>query len=446
MVLMFPFLNWELISLDGSRDNGGYNGRIKIRENIEDVVDGALVVIFADDTYGGTKQSIGGNQQGRESIFFVGYILDGSISYNYNESSAEFSVGSPTEIMKLAQGFVVSVDSSTNPTAQDAVDNDYPSAWSLLLNMDCKRAIYHYLHWHSTVLRTTDFKFRGWDQYIEHFDADRESLYDAINNLMKGTLYGDLVSDRQGRIYAEVGAAATDSAASYFANTMNMNKQDWIGSPVIEESYNYRLGYLEMGGIRFDPTTPADPAAKPYSGSFNAYLSCAPGTSPAYRGNVQKIEGLALYSQAYLNDMSGNVFAYLNSKYAHVEFEMSGNYRNMDIAPQEIVNVSLAPEDNPKRITWNDKPFHPTGMSWTYDPQKGTLLPVLTLHEVTQGYDGTTIIIPDIPPTTDPGGGGFDVPPVTFPPFTIPQFGFLAVYHNGIFVALVTGLNFVDSA
>ncbi len=122
---------------------------------------------------------------------------------------------------------------------------------------------------------------------------------------------------------------------------------------------------------------------------------------------------------------------------------MSGDYRNLDIAPNEIINVTLDAEDTPKRLVWSRKAFHPTGMSWTYNPQKGTLLPTLTLHEVTQGYSGGTITIPPIPPVTDPGGGGFDIPPFVIPPFTFT--GWLYVYHNGILVAIVSGLNFVDS-
>lgn len=433
-----PILNWELLSLDGARDSGGYQGRIRIRENIEDVVDGALVVIFADDTYGTTKQSIGGNSMNRQTIFFVGYILDGSISYNYEDSNVEFNIGSPTEVMKLSEGFVVSVKSSPDPEAQDIVDDDFPSAWALLKDMDCKRALYHYLKWHSTVFYTNDFEFDGTDQYIEYFDADRESLFDAINNLMRGTLYGDVVCDRQGKIYAEVSVAATDSAATSFPTAINIFNQDWVGSPFVEETFNRRLGYLEMGGIQFSLAPSGT-----YDGTSAAYLSCAPGSAPAYRGNVQKIEGLALTSQIQLNTQCGNVYAYLNSKYAHMEFELSGNYRNIDIAPQEIVNVSLIATDTPKRITWSNKAFHVIGMSWVYNPQAGTLLPTLTLHEVTQGYSGDTIVIPPIPPVKDPKDGNWDIPPLVIPPFTFT--GWLYVYHNGILVAVVSGLNFVDS-
>ena len=433
-----PILNWELLSLDGSRDAGGYQGRIKIRENIEDVVDGALIVIFADDKYGGTSQSIGGNANNRQTIFFVGYILDGSISYNYEDSSVEFDVGSPVEVMKLSEGFVVSVKSSSDPAGQDLVDDNFPSAWALLLRMQCRGAIYHYLKWHSTVLYTNDFKFSGGDQFIEYFDADRESLYDAINNLMRSTLYGEVVCDRQGRIYTEVSVAATDSATTSFTSVMDISKQDWIGNPTIEESFNYKLGYLEMGAIGYTPAPTGT-----FEGSSAPYLSCAPGTAPAYRGNVQRIQGLAISSQDQLNTLNGNVFVYLNSKYAHMEFELSGNYRNLDIAPNEIINVTLDEIDTPKRLVWNKKAFHPIGMSWTYDSKKGILLPTLTLHEVTQGYSGGTITIPPIPPVTDPDGGDWDIPPIVLPPFTFT--GWLYVYHNGILVAIVSGLNFVDS-
>lgn len=428
-----PILNWELISMEGSREQGGYRARIKIRENVEDVVDGSLVVIFADDKYGGTDQSIGGNAVNRQKIVLVGYILDGSISYNYNDSSAEFSIGSPTEIMKLTEGFGVALDSSSDPSAQGTSDNNYPSPWVLMLDMNCRRAIYHYLRWHSTVLFTNDFQFLGTDKNIQNFDADRESVYDAVSNLMAGTLQGNVVCDRQGKIWAEVSVAATHNATGTFVNTFDILKQDWINSPSIEEEYNDVVSYLEMGGISFETAT----------GTWAAYLACAPGATPAYRGRVQKMEGMALLSQSDLNTICGDVFAYLNSRYAHVGIDLSGNYRNLDIAPQEIVSLSVDAADTPKRIVWNKKPFHITEMSWQYDPRRGIFLPTISLHEITHGFAATTITIPPVPPTTDPGGGGYDIPPIKIPPISFT--GFLYVYHNGVFVALVSGLNFVDS-
>ena len=435
-----PILNWELLSLDGSRDMGGYQARIKIRENIEDVVEGALIILFSDDWYGDTKQSIGGNATGREHIFFVGYILDGSISYDYSDSSVDFTVGSPSEVMKITEGYGVALNSSSDPEAQDAVDDDIPSTWALMLNMDCKRAIYHYLKWHSTTLFVCDFEFRGTDKYIEFFDADRESVYDAINNFMLGTLYGNLVSDRQGKLWAETSVATMDSAdiASSISDVMNINKQDWIGAPTIEQTPNQQVGYVEFGGASWTDITGS------YEGTYGVYLCCAPGSWPSYRGSVRNIQGLAVDDQDDLNALAGNVWAYMNSKYAHVSLDLSGNYRNIDIAPQEIIELNLAQTDTPMGIVWEDKNFHPTEMSWVYNPQRGALLPRLILHEITEGFPASTITIPAVPPVTDPGGVGYNVPPIVIPPITFT--GWLYVYHNGVLVAVVSGLNFVDSA
>lgn len=434
-----PILNWSLSSLDGNRESGGWSARISVREDVSDISDGALVVIFADDRYGTTTQSIGGNAQNRQRIVFAGYIVDGSINYNYQTSSIDFDVGSPTEIMKLAEGFSVACNSSVDPSGQDASDDDIPSAWVLVKDMDCRRAIYHYLRWHSTVLLTTDFQFLGTDRAIEYFDADRESIFSAIDKLMRGTLYGNACCDRQGKIWAEVSIAATDGAISgSFPNTMLLDRQDWMGNPVIDEVLNNEVSYIEMGGIYFNSLGGG------YSGTSTPYLCCAPGEAPAYRGKVERIQGLALSSQTQLNKLAGNVFAYRNSKYPQVDFALVGNYRHIDIAPQETIRVSLSPSDTPRGITWSAKLFHPITMGWKYNPRDGTFLPNITLHEVTQGYDAQTMAIPPVPPTQDPGGGGWEIPPIYIPPITIPGGGLINIFHNGVWVCSVSGINFLD--
>lgn len=432
-----PTLDWNLISLNGDRETGGWSARLSVRENISDVVDGALVIIFADDMYGGIKQSIGGNSQGRQSVVFVGYVIDGSINYNYQTSTVEFSVGSPVEVLKLAESFSVACNSSVDPSGQASSDDDIPSAWVLIKDMDCRRAIYHYLRWHSTFLFTNDFQFLGTDLQIEYFDADRESIYSAIDKLMRGTLYGNICSDRQGKVWAEVSLAATDGAISgSFPNTMLLDRQDWMGTPVIDEVLSNEVSCIEMGGIYFNPLLT--------SGTSTPYLCSAPGNAPSYRGKVERIQGLALSSQTQLNKLAGNVFAYKNANYPQIDFNLVGNYRVFDLAPQETLRVNLVSTDTPRGITWTAKLFHPVSMTLDYSGKNGILLTSITLHEVTQGYDALTMAIPLVPPTTDPGGGGWQIPPIYIPPITIPGGGWLNIFHNGVFVCAVTGINFLD--
>jgi hypothetical protein len=411
-----PIVEWELIDMSGNRDAGGYTASIRVRgtayENV--VRDGALVIIHAEDWYTrDTKQSIGGNALNRSSIFFSGYIMNGTIQYNYQDGYVEFEVASPTEVMKSMEGFAIDVTSSTDPAGQSASDPNYPSGWVLLLDMDGRRAIYHYLRWHSTVLYCTDFdvNYFGTDIAIEHFTSDRTSIYDAINTLMQSTYIGEIVADRQGRIFAEVTVQGTNNASGSFAISMEIEKRHWIETPMIEERQIQEMSFLEMGGILYNG---------PSAGTFSAFLSCAPGNEPALRGKIEQAQGLALSSQSQLNTLVGNVFAYKNSRYPNIDFRLAGNYRNLDIAPQELVSISVAQSDTPRGIVFDRKPFAIRNMSWMFDHTNELILPSIGVAEVTQGFAGDTIVIPDVPPTEGDAGGGFYIPPIIVPPLPMP--------------------------
>jgi hypothetical protein len=393
-----PILSWGMTDLGGSRDEGGYSARLWVKEDVEDVVDGALVIIFADDWYGTTKQSIGGNSNQREHILFVGYILDGSIEYDYQTSTAHFEVGSPTQIMKIGEAFSVSVEDSTNPVSDAAAKGGDP--WFYLKGLSVKTALYHYYRWHSTVLSLMDIRYVGDDFNIQYFDADRSSLYDAGDSLLKSAVHGKMVSDRQGAMYFEIDKGAINNAESSLTNNMFIDNHDWMGTPDIVERRTSEVSYLEMGGVAYYGT-----------GTYSALLSSAPGETPAYRGKNLKMSGLALSSQGQLNTLVGNVWESMNAKYPEVSLDLVGNFRNLDIAPQEIVTFTLQSDDTFRGLSWEQKAFSPTIMRWNYDAEKNVLLPSVTLSEITQGNDGQTIAIPVAPPDE-----GFDQPPLPLPP------------------------------
>ena len=396
-----PILNWGLESLAGSRDEGGYSGRVWIKEDVSNVIDGALVVIFSDDWYGDTLQSIGGNSKNREHIFFAGYIVDGSIDYDYQTSTVFFDVGSPSEIMKICEAFSVSVEDSGDPTASALAKGGDP--WFYLVGLSTKTALYHYYTFHSTVQTLMDIRYVNTEFDIQHFDADRTSLYDASNTFMKTTLHGKACCDRQGALYFEIEAGAIDDAANTLNTNMFIDSHDWMGNPNITEGGD-DVSYLEMGGVAYYGISAG-------SGTYTPLLSAGPGLAPAYRGRNMKTSGLALTSQGQLNTLVGNIWENMNSAYPDVSLDLVGNFRNIDIAPQEVVKLTLNVADTFRGISWNQKAFTPTSMTWNYDAQNNLLLPSVSLAEVTQGNAGQTIAIPLEPPDA-----GFKQPPIQLPP------------------------------
>jgi hypothetical protein len=390
-------LRYEITGFDGSRGEGGYTASIKMYNPVGDIYEGALVVLFADDIYGSTATSLGGNAPNASSIVLVGYILKDSIRWNYADSYVDFDIGSITEVMKKTISFSISVESKANP-----------QYWYELKDLDVRRSIYHFLRWHSTALSVADVQFLGQDYPIQYFDADRESVFDAIDNLMRGTLIGEVVSDRQGKVWCEVSAESTPNATGTFVQSMYLNRRDWMNQPILEERVQDDISFIELGGIAYSgPTT----------GTFAALIACAPGSAPSFRGTLDRRQGLALESQSQLNTLVGNVFANKNTRYRSIDMELVGNYRNLDIAPQETVQIDILPEDTVRGISLVQL-YIPSAMSWQYDAAGLFLYPRTTFSVVKGGIVGETITIPA---TVEEGGfnTGFKISNLNIPPLPL---------------------------
>lgn len=389
-----PILNWELSDLAGDRESGGYTATIRIFQNVPQTTirDGALVVIFADDWYNYEKVSIGGNQPTREKIVFSGYILNGSIRYNYQYSAIEFEVGSPTIVMQQSECFSVSItDCAGDPqTYYNSHQDEFPSPWTLVEDLGVQRGIYHYLRWHSTVLKCCDVIYYTDDRAIYAQDFDRASLYDAVNTLISGALLGRCVSDRQGTIWFEREIYTTpDSYAT--GTSYYLTKRDWMDEPVIEERQTDDISYIEIGGVAYTQSiTDSTPL-----------LAAFPGTAPGYRGGVERIQGLALLDQNELNTLGGYLYRYRNVRYPDISVKLSGNYRNADIAPQEKWHMLVTSTDTVRGVGLDIETFI-KGTTFAYDPESEVLLTSVSLAELSTALTGDTLVIPPTPPPPSP--------------------------------------------
>lgn len=392
-----PIRKWELGNLSGSRGEGGYTASIRvIDEVLSDIGGGDVVVIWTNDWYGGTNSSLGGNSKNNSKIFFVGHIVDASIRYNYRETSTEFQVASISDIMKKVEAFAISVESKASPTK-----------WLELQNMNGKRALYHYLKWHSTLLMFNDFQFNGTDPPIQFFDSERESVFAAVDNYMRGTLVGSLCADRQNKLWAEVGAWVTDNPTGSFLPIQTITKRDWLGTPEIQEQLLSPLSYLEMGGVDYSGDS---------SGTFSAYIAASPGETPNVRGSTERIQGLALDSLTHLRQIVGNLFANKTAKFPSISMDMAGNYNHLDIAPQETLDINIAADETNTGEAIL-APYLVDSVSWSFNPLSKVKFPSIGLISLVNGRVGQSIPIPEVPEGGGYGGvgGGLNFPGA-FPP------------------------------
>lgn len=386
-----PIAKWEIEAVSGGRDEGGYTTSIRVIEEDISINEGDVVVLFSENWYGSQKVNLGGNSA-NPSIFFSGHILNNTIRFDYKKKITEFEVGSITSLMRIMEGFSVSVESKVSPTT-----------WYELLDMDGRRALYHYLRWHSTVLYLADFQFLGTDQKIQYFDSDRTSIFDAVDNYMRGTLEGKVCSDIQGKIWAEVGAWVTPNPTGSFPTIMDITKRSWLGEPSITERMSQPTSFIERGGVAYSGVN---------TGTFSALLSNAPGSVPGFRGNEDKSQGMALASQAQLNELTGNLYANKNAQFPSISMNHAGNYRNLDIAPQNAVNIDIGLDDTNRNIEIH-APYIIDKLIWNYSPRNKILLPEATYHSLVNGFDGETLTIPDVQEISN--GGGFNIPSFKIP-------------------------------
>lgn len=428
-----PIQKWQLTSMNGSRDEGGYQASFKVYEIIP-IQEHAVVVLFGENYYGATKVNIGGNFPNASDIFFVGYVDKDSIHYDYEHSEVTFDATSLTDAMKKSTGFSVSVQSVASP-----------SKWYELLDMDSRRALYHYLRWHTTALRIADFEYTGNDYKVQYFDSDRESMYDAITNYMQNALLGKTVSDRQGKVWMEIDAMAYSNPTGTFIPVMNITRNDWMNTPVIEEQLTNAVSYLEYGGVQFSGVT---------SGTFTPLIAAAPGSAPGFYGTLENHQGLVLGGQTHLNQILGNVYANKNSQFPNLGLDMSLNASNLDIAPQEAVEVHIAQTDTVRNVTI-DGLYIPESMSWKYNPEGLSLLPTMDFRELVNGEPAETVTIPSV---NDVGNGfvfdpfSLDFPPlpISFPPTGVTVQGDgapakIIMHLSGAGKGLVYTLNGYDS-
>ncbi len=393
-----PYLKWGIEGLDGSRDDGGYTTSIWIREEAgySRVQDGSLVVVFSDDWQGSNEGAIGGNAEKRESILFVGYIAEGSIEMDPISNKMTFEVASVTGAMKELSNYSTTLESEENAVT-----------WYQMRRMTVDRAVIHLLRWQSTVLAVADFAQTEDDKQVQYADFDRGNLFDSANSFLESTLGAQMVSDRQGKIWCEIdlNLKPTGTSRDSYITAIDIERRDWRDAISFGLGLDHNMAYMEYGGIAY---------SGPGTGTFDAFIGGAPGDAQRYRGGIERGSGLVISGQDQLNVFVGNMLAKANAEFGDLEIPLAGDYRFIDIAPQERISFTLAASENWRGLTWDQMKFIPASVSFGYNPGAQSLLTDIEARQETWATEAAdTIIIPDEPPYNYPGLPEWEI---KFPP------------------------------
>lgn len=387
---------WGLNSLEGNRSSGSWQAQIWVRHDVSDVVDGAMIILHTTDFYGTTKQSIGGNAQGRNSTLFAGYIYGESIVYDATDNIVTFTV------------FGLGAYINTLETMSARLENKATATtWNEMTSLTIDRALFSYIRWQTNIMEVADVTYSNNTSPVQFIDFARGPILASLKNLVASAIKGLVSSDRQGALYIEEDVQTIDVVSRNIPTTMELSRQFWMNEPEIQHRKRRVQSFLELGGIFYSGAT----------GTFAAMLSGAPGITPSYFGSASRESGLIIGStgQTWLNNFTGNVYALHNNFFPEVSFEMAGNLRVFDIAPQEFTQVTLSAEDTFSEVVWAPKRLIPLRVGYTYNPETFSLLPVVTYEAESDGPPGQTILIPKSPPWDPP-----ELPQIPVQPIPVP--------------------------
>jgi len=328
---------------------------------------------------------MGGNAYDRSSILFAGYIDGESIRFNSYTSRLEFRVSSITVISDLKNTFSATLESKTGP-----------SYWYEMLNLTLDKGVVHFLRWQTTLLSIADFAPTNYTVPVQYIDFSRGSIFGEVRGLLDSARKANFVADRQGKMWSEldVNFVATGSRTQLaYPDILDLTREDWMGEFSVDREYLERTSYIEVGGIAY---------SGPGTGTWDPYIGGAPGDAPSYAGGVQRRTGLILTGQLDANEFAGLELANLNAQYPLITFSLIGDYRFVDIAPQEFIRCTITASDTFRDILWDKKRLLTRQMSLSYDGKTEQLEYDLTMSPETSGPPGETVTIPVDPPYDTP--------------------------------------------
>jgi|CXWL01.1.fsa_nt_gi hypothetical protein len=382
----------EVRSPNADYETGGWSfgARMFADADPTEIIEGALCILFSEDWYGSTKQSIG-QVANRENIICWGYIAGESIEWDAEVSSVEFSVQGPQDWLKKI---------SSNPLTLNFAKSS-PTTWEMMPELTVDRALWHVLYWRSNAAVLLNITLTGDARYAPKIESMEGSLWAQMKDFAWQKIFGHIGCDRYGRFYAVIDPQLVPEASRTWATVMTLTKKDWRDRIDIKRIKQRKLALLSMSGWVTDD-----------SGAVHTLYSLAMGHLRAQYGESEIKDKLLATSQSQFNTLTGLYMGWKNKEF-DFDISLSQNNRLIDLWPNQFLDISLAAGDTPRGIAYAGN-LVPRSITLQHDPETGCWSTEISCEAETFAELAIKGDIPNVEPApTYP-------PPPTFPPPTIP--------------------------
>lgn len=324
-----PSTVFQLSQCIGDHDTGGwmFDMTMEAEASLSEIRDRALVVLFAEDWYGSTKQSIGPIEN-RENIVCVGRIVGESIRWDRESGLVHFTVQGLQHWLNQIKAFPVEL--SFVGAATD---------WSGMPELTVDRVLWHILYWHSTAIETMDFYPTNDTRYAPDGKTIASKIWGQLVDIAFSKIFAVPGVDRFGRLIVEIDPQMVPEGDRDFPEVMQLTDDDWVE------------------GLQFDRVIVNDcslislNAEEVNSGGFAVTrYSLSPGHVPRRYGEPEMIDRVLCASQSNANEQAGLVLGWRTNPYPDVPVNFAMNNRMIDCFPRQTCGFAMATDDTPREV------------------------------------------------------------------------------------------------
>jgi hypothetical protein len=349
-----PATVFQLGQNQGDHDSGGwmFDLSMQAEASLSELRDRSLVILFAEDWYGSSKQSIG-PVANRENIVCVGRVVGESLRWDREAGLVHFTVQGLQYWLNKIKTFPVELHWV-----------GFPGAWDELAALTVDKALYHILYWHSTVIETMDF-YRTEDAL---YATDAKALGSTIWTQLIDVAYTRLMAmpgvNRWGQLFVEIDPQMVPEADRDFPEVMEITSIDW------QEALDFQRRTVPDVSL----ISLACQVVNASGGSVTRY-SLSPGHVPARYGEPEPpIAQMLAASQSASNQKAGLLFGWRTNPYPDIPISLAMNNRALDLYPRQYYNFAVTEQDTPRGVTFSGR-LIPRRISFTYDADAGFLRP-----------------------------------------------------------------------
>lgn len=379
-------------------DSAGWEFSLTLYDNcnLDDIRDHALVILFAEDYYGTTKQSIG-PLTGCENVILSGWIAREQINMNPEQGLVEFTA-------YTAQYWFEQI-----PTYPDGVEfvTGTPTAWTEMQNLTVDKGLWHFLHWRTTATRVMDVFLSGDTKYTKEVSSLSGNLWQQIKEMAFDQIFARAMVNRYNQLYIQVHPQLIpESDRTGILVVMAIEKQDWVNEINFDRVTIPEVSVVTGNGVAVNS-----------SGNGTPYFSMAPGHTYPHYGQEEPIESILVSSQAQANQLFSLYREWRNNPLPDIPITFAANNRLIECCPNQYCTIDIDAADNPRGVAYSGK-IIPTSVSFVFDAETGYLHTEATFEAET--FEGISVNgdVPfsgdrSVPPT--PGLPAFPSFPVLIP-------------------------------